>query len=516
MTVRQFIPSLDDVPNLLQSHRSSAKSSDTHKQLYVPVYSSLPADLLTPVSAYLKVAENATYSFLLESVEGGEKIGRYSFIGADPQKLLVTGEGEKYLVKGDPLIPVEEELSHIECVQVRGLPSFTGGAIGFVTFDCIKYFEPRTARPLKDVVGLPESMFLFCDTIIIFDHLHHVIKVVSHLKLSASDPAANLQSEYHRVTKVIEQVTSVLQTDHIPLPYQPPIPRKRAEAVSNVGKEGYESFVTRLKHHIHEGDIFQAVPSQRLARPTALHPFNAYRHLRSSNPSPYMFYLDMKDFQLVGASPEMLVKVDNRKVYTHPIAGTRKRGATPEEDDALATELLSDEKERAEHIMLVDLGRNDVNRICEPETVKVDSLMHIERYSHVMHIVSVVSGILRPEQTQFTAFRSIFPAGTVSGSPKIRAMELIADLEKEKRGVYAGAVGYFDYNGGLDTCIAIRTMVFKNGIAYLQAGGGIVYDSVEEDEYIETINKLKSNVTALQNAEEYFYNLQAPTDNFDR
>ncbi|KAL7750476.1 anthranilate synthase / indole-3-glycerol phosphate synthase [Sorochytrium milnesiophthora] len=515
--MQPLTPSLDDAVSLAQKHAASAAK---HQSLYLPVYSTQIADLLTPVTAYLKVADHAEYSFLFESVEGGEKIGRYSFLGANPREILVTGEGKQYRVHGDPLIPVEHELDKIHFVPVDGIPSFTGGAVGFVTFDCVKYFEPRTARALKDTLGIPEAMFLYMDTIVVFDHLHHTIKAVSHIKLSpdvlatgASDPHTfkqHVESEYRRVHEVLSTLVGVLNRDHIPLPTQQPIPppEERAPAVSNVGEAGYKNFVKRLKHHIVEGDIFQAVPSQRLARPTALHPFNAYRQLRSFNPSPYLFYLDVKDFQIVGASPEMLVKVEDRKVYTHPIAGTRKRGKTPEEDEALGRELLADPKERAEHIMLVDLGRNDCNRICEPESVCVESLMHIERYSHVMHIVSVVSGTLRPEQNQFTAFRSIFPAGTVSGSPKVRAMELIFELEQEKRGIYAGAVGQFDYGGGMNTCIAIRTMVFKDGVAYLQAGGGIVYDSQEEEEFMETVNKMKSSVTALERAEDFYYRQQ--------
>ncbi|KAJ3376008.1 bifunctional tryptophan synthase trp1 [Allomyces arbusculus] len=491
------------------------RSDPTKKSVYLPVFATLSADLLTPVTAYLKVAHHADYSFLLESVQGGEKLGRYSFIGANPYEILITGDGPAYRVHGDPLIPLERELSEVEFVPVPNLPSFTGGAVGFVTFDCIQYFEPRTRRDLEDQLGLPEAVFLFCDSLVVFDHLHHVIKVVTHIKVPAADvPDAQLEAyielKHADARARLGHLVATLTRDFVPLPPQPPIPPRhaRAEPVSNVGKDGYMSFVKSLQHHIVEGDIFQAVPSQRVARPTALHPFNAYRQLRSFNPSPYMFYLHMKDFQIVGASPEMLAKVDDRKVYTHPIAGTRRRGRSAEEDDALAKDLLSDEKERAEHIMLVDLGRNDVNRICDPATVQVESLMHIEKYSHVMHIVSVVSGQLRPEQNQFTAFRSIFPAGTVSGSPKVKAIELIRDLEKTKRGIYAGAVGHFDYSGGMDTCIAIRTMVFKDGCAYLQAGGGIVYDSNQEDEYVETINKMKSSITALERAEDYYFDLQ--------
>jgi anthranilate synthase component 1 len=316
---------------------------------------------------------------------------------------------------------------------------------------------------------LPESELLFCETLIICDHLFQRVKVISHVRC----PQANVTKEeiarqYHLATERILTVMEALNAPQVPVPPQPKITLdQQVEWTSNVGKEGYKGFVKKLKEHIKLGDIIQAVPSQRVSRPTKLHPFNVYRQLRMLNPSPYMFYFDFGDFQIVGASPEMLVKVENRVVYTHPIAGTRRRGKDEAEDLALEQDVLNDPKERAEHVMLVDLGRNDINRVCRPETVKVDSLMHIERYSHVMHIVSNVSGTLRDDQTPFDAFRSVFPAGTVSGAPKIRAIELINQLEGERRGVYAGAVGHFDFSGNLDTCIAIRTMVFKVVVSYL-------------------------------------------------
>jgi anthranilate synthase component 1 len=289
---------------------------------------------------------------------------------------------------------------------------------------------------------------------------------------------------------------------------QPPIELGH-EAVSNVGKAGYEGFVSKLKEHIVAGDIIQAVPSQRLSKRSTLHPFNAYRHLRQVNPSPYMFYLDCGDMQIVGASPETLCKVEKNKVYNHAIAGTTKRGKTIEEDEQLGAALLNSEKDRAEHIMLVDLARNDVNRVCKPETVKVDQLMKLEKFSHVIHITSQVSGVLRDGLTRFDAFRSIFPAGTVSGAPKIKAIELVGSLERERRGIYAGAVGRFDFaSDEMDMAIAIRTMLFKNQTVFFQAGGGIVFDSVEEDEYTETVNKLGGNVRAVKEAEEYWYAVQ--------
>jgi len=439
----------------------------------------------------------------------------------DPTK--VTKSGERFDIKGDPLVNLEADLKGIQYVPIKGVPSFTGGAIGYISFDCVHHFEPRTYRPLKDVLQMPESVFMYCDTIVVFDHLRHVIKVVSHYKTNTHpevcppntgpkpEDEGEIASQYDKICSRLLQVVDQLNSEHIPLPFQREIIPDQ-EGISNKGKEGYEAMVVNLKHNIVEGDIIQAVPSQRIARPTQIHPFNLFRKLRSLNPSPYMFYLDLQDFQLVGASPETLVKVEKSMVETHPIAGTRPRGATPEEDERLAAELLADEKEIAEHVMLVDLGRNDVNRVCRPESVVVDSLMHIERYSHVMHIVSRVKGLLRPEKTPFDAFRSVFPAGTVSGAPKIRAIELIREQEGETRGVYAGSVGYFSYSGDLDTCIAIRTMVIKDGIAYLQAGGGIVHDSDPPTEFQETVNKLKSNVTAISQAERSFQPTQpSPT-----
>ncbi|KAG2116665.1 ADC synthase [Suillus discolor] len=436
----------------------------------VPIFIQLPADLITPCMAYLRVAKDSKYSFLLESVIAGENIARYSFVGADPLKVIKTGPNEEF--QGDPLSALQRELAVHQYVKIPEIPTFTGGAIGYVSYDCIQYFEPKTARELSDPLSIPESLFMICDTLLIYDHLFQSIKIVSHSK--------------------IRRLAKVLLSHTTPEVLQPPITLGN-QAVSNIGKEGYESFVTKLKEHIVAGDIIQAVPSQRLARPTDLHPFNAYRHLRQVNPSPYMYYLDCGELQIVGASPETLCKVEANKVYNHAIAGT---------DNELAKQLLSSEKDRAEHIMLVDLARNDVNRVCKPETVKVDHLMAVQKFSHVIHLTSQVSGMLREGLSRFDAFRSIFPAGTVSGAPKIKAIELVAELERERRGVYAGGVGRFDFaDDEMDTCIAIRTMTFKDGVAYLQAGGGIVFDSMEDEEYVETLNKLGGNLRALIDAE---------------
>jgi anthranilate synthase component 1 len=461
----------------------------------VPVFRELTADLETPVSAFLKVRQGR-YSFLLESVEGGERLARYSFIGTQPYRVLRTGDGFDY--SGDPLIPLEEELNRFKAVSVPGVPAFTGGAIGYVAYDAVRHFEPRMARPQADPLGIPEAMFLFCDSMVVFDHIRHTVKVVAHCRLDG-----DIDASYRQAAFQIDDIAERLNNPTVTLPVEEvgAVLRSSGRAESNIGREGYELMVERIRDEVIAGEVIQAVPSQRLARRTAVHPFNIYRQLRTVNPSPYMFYLDMGDFQIVGASPELLVRVEDGVVTNHPIAGTRPRGATPEEDERLAKELLADEKERAEHIMLVDLGRNDVGRVTKPGTVKVDSLMHIERYSHVMHIVSHVSGKLRDDRTRFDAFRSVFPAGTVSGAPKVRAMELIAELEHDKRGVYAGAVGYASFAGSLDTCIAIRTMVVKDGIAFVQAGGGIVYDSVPATEYQESVNKTLALMRAIDQAE---------------
>lgn len=398
-------------------------------------------------------------------------------MGAGPRKILKSGAGHGDEV--DPLPALEAELSKHRVAKVPGLtlPPLTGGAIGYVGYDCVRYFEPKTARPMKDVLKVPESLFMLFDTIVAFDKFFNTAKVITYV--SVPDKSTDLESEYKKAQEKINELVNILNANEITLPDQPPI-KLNQEYTSNIGQDGYEGHVRKLKEHITCGDIIQAVPSQRFARPTNLHPLNIYRQLRTVNPSPYLFFIDCGEFQIVGASPELLVKNENGRVITHPIAGTVKRGRDPVEDDRLAEELRSSLKDRAEHVMLVDLARNDINRVCDPLTTRVDRLMVVEKFSHVQHLVSQVSGVLRPEMTRFDAFRSIFPAGTVSGAPKVKAMELIAELEQEKRGVYAGAVGYFGYGsvdidgnveeGAMDTCIALRTMLVKDGVAYLQAG----------------------------------------------
>ena len=469
-------------------------------------------DDLTIHNAYLKLAKlndtTRSPSFLFESSVKGDTVDRYSFIGINPKRIITTGDDSSKFqspyLNVDPITVLEEELKKYNQAQLPGLPKFSGGATGYISYDCIKYFEPKTRRPLKDVLQLPEAVLMFCDLVIAFDHVYQRFQIIYNVEYSEENN--DLRKNYQVAIDEIDKIEKILLDKSTSLediaPIQPPI-KQNQDFTSNIGQQGYENHVSKLKEHILKGDIIQAVPSQRVARPTSLHPFNIYRHLRSVNPSPYLFYIDLVEFQIIGASPELLVQSDNNdKVITHPIAGTIQRGKTKEEDEANAEILRSSLKDRAEHIMLVDLARNDINRVCQPKTTNVDRLLTIERFSHVMHLVSQVSGTLREDKTRFDAFRSIFPAGTVSGAPKIKAMELIGELEGEKRGVYAGAVGHWGYDGkAMDTCIALRTMVYKDGVAYLQAGGGIVFDSDEYDEYMETMNKMRANNNTIVEAE---------------
>jgi anthranilate synthase component 1 len=473
-----------------------------------PVYKFLSAHYLTPHTAYLKLTgarEEPAASFLFESATNGEQVSRYSFMGVSPRRVIKTGPTEGTEI--DPLILLEKELADIKQAQLPGVPKLSGGAIGYISYDCIKYFEPKTRNDdLKDVLKVPESLLMLFDLIVAYDNVFQRFQIINNIHIDREgDDEASIQKKYDLASEEIEQVANILKSAEVKYPEQPKIENPET-FTSNIGQEGYEGFVHKLKDHIKKGDVIQAVPSQRISRPTKLHPFNIYNHLRTVNPSPYMFYIDYLDFQIVGASPELLVKSDaNDKVITHPIAGTIRRGKTIEEDNQLANELKSSLKDRAEHVMLVDLARNDINRVCDPMTTNVDSLLQVQRFSHVMHLVSQVSGTLRSDKSRFDAFRSIFPAGTVSGAPKVRAMQLIGELEQEKRGIYAGAVGHWSYDGKtMDTCIALRTMVVKDGIAYLQAGGGIVYDSDPYDEYIETMNKMKANNNTIVEAEKLY------------
>ncbi len=459
----------------------------------VPVYREIVADLETPVSAFLKINRGGN-SFLLESVEGGERLARYSFIGTEPYRVLTTWGKDKT----DPLPSIAEELGRFKIVPVNGLPKFCGGAVGYLGYEVVTRFE-ELPSPEPDPLGLPESSFMFVDTVLIFDHVTHKIKVLSHVHLDG-----DIEAAYQRAVDKIDVLV-----DRLNQPLAPARPMEAAtrpvsdtKLSSNLSRAEFERNVLKIKQYITAGEAIQVVPSQRLSQPTSAAPFEIYRALRTINPSPYMFFLDFNDFHIIGASPEILVRVEDGAVMTRPLAGTRPRGKTPAEDVALEQELRSDEKERAEHIMLVDLGRNDIGRVSEPGTVEVSELMGVERYSHVMHLVTHVQGKLRRDMNAFDALRACFPAGTVSGAPKIRAMEIIAEVEPEKRGAYAGAAGYFSFSGNMDMAISIRTMVVTNGIAYTQAGGGIVYDSVPELEYQETMNKARALLNAISQAED--------------
>ena len=456
----------------------------------VPVYREIVADMETPVSAFLKINRGGN-SFLLESVEGGQRLARYSFIGTEPYRDLTV----KSTDKTDPLDIIAEELHKYKIVPLAGLPRFAGGAVGYLSYETVNRFE-KLPSPAKDSLKLPEARFMFVDTMLVFDHVTHKIKVLSYVKLNG-----DLDKGYQKAVVKIDDLVSRLQQPYAAEKIAGTKPSGTAKLTSDTPRKDFEANVRKIKEYITAGEAIQVVYSQRLSQPTDLPPFEIYRALRTINPSPYMFYLDYGDFQIVGASPEVLVRVEDGNVMTRPLAGSRPRGKTPAEDAVLEQELRSDEKERAEHIMLVDLGRNDIGRVSEAGSVKVSELMEVERYSHIMHLVTHVQGKLRPELDAFDALRACFPAGTVSGAPKVRAMQIIAELEPEKRGPYAGAVGYFSFSGNMDMAIAIRTMVVKKGVAYVQAGAGIVYDSIPSREYEESLNKAGALLKALEQAE---------------
>ena len=477
----------------------------------IPVFREILGDLHTPVSAFHKL-DDGRFAYLLESVEGGENVGRYSFLGGAPSVVLqargreVTVERQgvaacRPLAAGeDPLHVLKALLKEYRVAHVPGLPKFYGGAVGYMSYDTVRFFEDLPDAPPDDR-GLPDCYFVFTDACLIFDHVRHRILVVCNARVDGDAEAA-----YDGALAKIDDLIAQLQApDARPLGLEPGDITQDAPVESNMTYEAYRAMIERAKAYIAAGDIIQVVPSQRLQRTLSpalqAQPFNLYRALRYLNPSPYMYYLSYGDLKIIGSSPERLVSEEGREVITRPIAGTRPRGHTPEEDAALAAELLADAKERAEHIMLVDLGRNDLGRVCEFGSVVVDSLMTIEHYSHVMHIVSNVRGTLRPEYDHFDVLRACFPAGTVSGAPKIRAMQIIDELEPTRRGPYAGAIGYFSFEGNMDTAITIRTIVVHNGIAYMQAGGGIVADSVVATEYQETLNKARALLRAVELAE---------------
>lgn len=474
----------------------------------IPVYEVFSADLLTPVSAYLRIARGARYSFLLESVEGGEKIARYTFAGAHPEEVFRYANGACVLESRDRLLweerdPVTFLRSHMQRfrpVRVPGLPPLLAGAIGYFSYDMVRLIE-RLPKRLQDDIGLFDAVLMFYHGLIVFDHVQHRVWVVRNVH---TDGHRSLRAKYDEAVRDIARTRKLLEQ-----PAAAEQPRRRAgrrakplKVVSNFTRQEYLAAVQKTKRYIRAGDIFQAVISQRFSAKTHADPFEVYRELRALNPSPYLFFLQVNDVAVVGSSPEMLVKVQGRDVFYRPIAGTRWRGKDEAEDQKLERQMLADEKERAEHIMLVDLGRNDLGRVCDYGTVRVEKLMTVERYSHVMHLVSSLRGYLREDVDCFDALMACFPAGTVSGAPKVRAMEIIEELEKTRRGIYAGGILYLDFAGNLDSCIALRTMVMKNGVAHIQAGGGIVADSTPAGEFDESVNKSMALRRALQAAHE--------------
>ncbi len=469
---------------------------------------SLMADTETPVSIFSKLAGDRANAFLLESVEGGELMGRYSFMGCDVRERFEFADGRGTIVRGqermemeveDPLTVIKERLAGRTVWTPQDLPRFVGGAVGFLGFDCVRYFEDIPLPPRNDD-GLPEGVLLLTDEVHIYDHLRHRLTMVVHISLEG-DRAEHYRQGAARLKARLEQLRTA-----------PPVPARwidEDDALAeltikpNRTRDNFKAAVDQARQAITEGQIFQVVASQRLTVEVSLDPFDLYRALRTVNPSPYMFYLGFGEFSVVGASPEVLVRLEDERLLVRPIAGTRRRGEDRAEDLALEAELLADQKELAEHRMLVDLGRNDLGRVAKVGSVRVERPMHIERYSHVMHIVTDVEATLKPGLDAFDVFRACFPAGTVSGAPKIRACELLAKLEPHRRGLYAGAVGYFGVDGNMDTCIAIRTMVVQPDAVHLQAGAGLVYDSVPEHEYQECLNKARAGLKAISMAMAY-------------
>jgi anthranilate synthase component I len=473
----------------------------------VPVTAELAADYETPLSAFQKIHDGRC-GFLLESAELTQHSGRYSLLGSSP-RLIFTAKGteieieergktRKFTTKTDPLDELEKLMKPYQPAEPAKIPVFHGGAVGYLAYDMVRFFEPTLPPPPNDELGLPDMVFMLTDTVLIFDHKHRKLSIVANVFTSEH---GSLEAAYDWGKKQIEAVIEKLSQPLAvrPLSAFPPVVTADVPPTGNTTREEYEEMVRAGKEYIAAGDVFQFVPSQRFETDYTGTPLDLYRALRHVNPSPYMFCLQFpQGFSLVGSSPEVHVKCLDGRIEIRPIAGTRWRGKTPEEDDALATELLNDPKERAEHIMLVDLARNDVGRVSDYGSVKVTELMIVERYSHVMHIVSNVEGHLRADKTAYDVMRATFPAGTVSGSPKVRAMSIINELEKSKRCAYAGAVGYYGFDGNLDSCIALRTCVLKGGKAYVQAGAGVVADSDPAFEYRETVNKATGMMRAIQ------------------
>jgi anthranilate synthase component I len=484
---------------MLRPSFSEFKALARHATL-IPVSKTVSADLLTPVSAFLAYAAAEPYSFLLESVEQGEKIGRYTFLGARPYMRLLSGakgvvleRGQKReRVHGEPIAVIRELLRQHQPAQVPDLPPFTAGAVGYVSYDMVRRFEklPEVAKADLDV---PECVLMFFDRLLAFDHVRHEIQIIAAADVSKESP----RKAYDRAVVDIEKIEKKLNTA---IRVQKPRKQGKLKVKCPTTQKQHEKAIKRAKEYIAAGDIFQVVLSRRVEFEPGVAPFEIYRALRRVNPSPYMYFLRMGDMHVLGSSPELLVRIKGQQLEYRPIAGTQPRGRDEAEDLALQAKLRADEKEKAEHVMLVDLGRNDIGRVSEYGSVKVRDLMFVERYSHVMHLVSAVEGKLRKDLDALDAFASCFPAGTLSGAPKVRAMEIIEELEPLRRGVYGGAVLYADYAGNLDSCIAIRTLFMKGKKAYLQSGGGIVADSVPATEYQETVNKAGAVLRAVEMA----------------
>lgn len=482
----------------------------------IPVYRELPADLDTPVSIYLKLQDEGP-SFLLESITGGEHVSRYSFIGVRPRALLSAANDQVYVGSSgygktiplandlDPLEMLKQEMADYKPVQLPGLPRFAGGAVGFLGYDAVRRFE-KLPNATRNDLNLPEAAFMLADTLVVYDHAWQRLLVIANARINGADP----RTAYRRATARIDEIVARLKAP-APEDFSPAAPTAGdypVDFTSNVSQAEYEDRVRRAKTYIAAGDIFQVVPSQRLSKRTPAHPFAIYRQLRRINPSPYMVFMRFpggigaQPLHIIAASPELHVRLENGVAELRPIAGTRWRGKSAEEDEELAAGLLADEKERAEHVMLVDLGRNDLGRVCEYGSVDVKEMMVVEKYSHVMHLVSDVQGKIKPGYDAFNLLRATFPAGTVTGAPKIRAMEIIEELEESKRGIYAGVIGYIGYDGAMDTCIALRTMVMQGDTVHIQAGGGVVADSDPTYEYNESLNKARALAMAVKKTEE--------------
>lgn len=491
------------------------------ERFIIPVYHRLSADLLTPVSAFLILRQAGQYAFLLESVEGGEKLARYSFLGKNPY-LVVRAEGRDVQIEdfssvagkkntsidtsGNVFEVLQQLLDRYTEVKISGLPRFASGAVGYLGYDVVRLIEDLP-NPPEDSLGLPDAVWCFYDTIVAFDHVKHQLVVMAGAFIDEDTP---IREAFDQARSRVAELEHELSVTTFETPRS--IDLSAGPVRSNFTRTGFENAVSRAREYIYEGDIFQVVLSQRFEMDFTGDRFNLYRALRQVNPSPYLFYLDMQDFALIGSSPEVLVRVENRKAEVLPIAGTRKRGSTEEEDVRLEQELLEDPKERAEHLMLVDLGRNDLGRVCSFDTIQVDRYAFVERFSHVMHIVSSVSGYLKDKTGAMDVLSACFPAGTVSGAPKVRAMEIIDELEPGRRGIYAGAVGYVDFSGNLDACIAIRTMVVRGDTIYVQAGAGIVADSDPAGEYEETVNKARALRQAILLASEGLLQARGPDE----